>query len=113
MAEGASLIEVAVLLDVRRETVWNWCNENSDQYIPEFSNTIKRGLELSQVWWEKQGRTNIQNKDFSWVGWFMNVKNRFPEDWRDKKEIQNKTKIEGGKIQIIAEGEEPETSEGE
>lgn len=113
MSEGASLVEVADLLDVRRETIWDWCNPDSPRYNEDFSNVIKRGLQKCQVWWEKQGRSNLGNKEFSWVGWFMNMKNRFPDDWRDKKEVENKTKIEGGKVQIIAEGDDPETNEDE
>lgn len=111
MSEGASIVEVAGLLDITRQTIYDWCNPDSPRYNQEFSNTIKKGLQKSQIWWEKQGRTNLQNKDFSWVGWFMNMKNRFAEDWRDKKEVEQKTEIKGGKVQIIAEGEDPETNE--
>jgi len=111
MSEGASLVEVADFLDVDRKTIWDWCNEDSPRYKDEFCNVIKRGYQKCQVWWEKQGRANLQNKDFSWVGWFMNMKNRFPEDWRDKKEVENKTEITGGSVKIIAEGEDPETNE--
>ena len=88
MSKGASIVEVADLLDIRRETIYDWCNEESPRFNKTFSNTIKKGLEKSQVWWEKQGRTNLDNTKFNWTGWFMNVKNRFRDDWADKKQIE-------------------------
>ena len=89
MSRGASIVEVADLLDIRRETIYDWCNEESPRFNKTFSNTIKKGLEKSQVWWEKQGRTNLDNTKFNWTGWFMNVKNRFRDDWADKKQIEH------------------------
>ena len=86
MSEGASLKEVAAALGVSRETLRNWGDEKSSTYRPDFSGTIKKGLELSEAWWERQGRTNLFNKDFSCVLWYMNMKNRF--GWRDKQEIK-------------------------
>ena len=83
MSEGASIVEVAGLLDVTRETVYDWTNPNSDRYNLEFSYTIKKGLAASQIWWERQGRTNLENKDFNYTGWYMNMKNRFRDDWQE------------------------------
>lgn len=88
MSEGASIIEVADLLDISRETIYDWCNKESPRFNQQFSDTINKGLIKSQVWWEKTGRENIDNPKFSWTGWFMNVKNRFHKDWRDKQEIK-------------------------
>lgn len=83
MSEGASIVEVAGLLDVDRQTVYNWMDEHK-----EFFDTIKKGLDKSQEWWEKQGRKNLQNKDFNYTGWYMNMKNRFRDDWKDKTETK-------------------------
>lgn len=94
MSEGASIVEVAGLLDVTRETVYDWTNPNSDRYNEEFSYTIKKGLAASQIWWEKQGRKNLNNKDFNYTGWYMNMKNRFRDDWQEvSKNVNQNTNV--------------------
>jgi len=80
MAEGASKVEVAVALGISRDTFYRWI----DKY-PDFSDTIKDGEWLSQAWWEKQGRTNIANKQFNTALWYINMKNRF--NWSDTVKI--------------------------
>ncbi len=80
MSTGASRMEVYNYLDIDDETFARLVKEDID-----FSATIKRGLRASQAWWESQGRFNLENKDFNYVGWYMNMKNRF--GWRDKQDI--------------------------
>lgn len=82
MKEGASITEVAVLLDISRETIYDWIDPKSERFNKEFSDTIKKGLDLSQSWWEKKGRINLENHKFNYVGWYMNMKNRFK--WTDR-----------------------------
>lgn len=80
MSQGASKEELAYLLDVNPETVFRWQKE-----IPEFSKAIKKGVALSKGWWLENGRKQLENKDFSYTGWYMNMKNRF--GWRDKQDV--------------------------
>jgi hypothetical protein len=92
--EGASDVEVkAYLYDIRgslSNDLWErWLEEE-----PDFSETIKRGKLLSEAWWNQIGRTSLTDKDFSYTGWYMNMKNRF--GWRDKTEIDQKTEHSGG-----------------
>lgn len=87
MSEGASKIEVSAAIDVSIETMAQWCNPNGDYFNKDFSDSIKKGLSLSQAWWERNGRTNLKDKDFNYTGWYMNMKNRF--QWADKQEVVN------------------------
>ena len=48
---------------------------------------VQEGLWLSQGWWERQGRVSLGVREFNHVLWMMNVKNRFPSDWRDRHEV--------------------------
>lgn len=85
---GAADIEIiAQIHDWRekfsRDLFYRWLDEE-----PEFSDTIKRGRELAEAVWTREGRENLKDKDFSYVGWYMNMKNRY--GWRDKQEIENK-----------------------
>lgn len=86
MKEGASQVEVCGLLGISHDTLHRWKKE-----IPEFSDTISHGIMLSNCWWEKKGRKNLENKDFSATLWYMNMRNRF--DWRDKTSHDHSGKV--------------------
>jgi len=94
--DGASDVEIkAWIYDVRgsfSNDLWErWLNDE-----PEFSETIKVGKILSEAWWSRSGRKNLENKEFNYTGWYMNMKNRF--GWKDKQEVDQKSE---GKVEVL------------
>lgn len=85
MKEGCSIAEICLELDICKQTFYNWCEENK-----EFLDAKKKGQFFSEGWWMKQGRINLMNKDFSYTGWYMNMKNRF--GWTDRVDQTSKGK---------------------
>lgn len=97
-AEGASDIEI-------RSMIWEWRKGFSDdlwyRWIkeePEFAGVIKKGRILCQSWWEKEGRRGIKDKNFSHVGWYMNMKNRF--GWSDRHDHTTNGKDVTGPVKV-------------
>ena len=98
-SKGASDVEAKALIHQWRGS---FSNDLWDRWLKEeekFSETIKLGKLRSQAWWERKGRQNLENKEFSYTGWYMNMKNRFINDWREKQEIDHTTK--GDKLNVI------------
>ena len=78
---GASDVEMRGFLNCICHETWTRLIKEE----PEFSETIKIASNACQVWWEKNGRLNLHDKDFSATLWYMNMKNRF--GWADKREV--------------------------
>ena len=93
MKDGHSKTVVAAELDICKDTFYRWCDPDGDSYIQEFSDSVKKGVSLSEAWWEKEGHLALRDDKFNSTLWYMNMKNRF--NWADKKEIKSDTTIKG------------------
>ena len=83
--EGWSIEEICIELVICKQTFYNWCESNS-----EFLDSKKKGESFSQGWWMRQGRVNLENKDFSATLFYMNMKNRF--GWKDRQDVTTNDK---------------------
>ena len=99
--EGMSVVEMAAEIGVHRETL----EENWPTAHPEFSEAFTHARQLSQAWWERQGRVNLLLPPgagtFNASVWSRSMAARFPKDWREKTETAL-TGANGGPVQIVA-----------
>lgn len=86
MTEGASKVEVCAELGICYDTFLDYQEKHA-----KFSESVKKGDQLSAAWWERQGRLSLKDKEFSYTGWYMNMKNRF--GWADKQEVKHSGEI--------------------
>jgi transposase len=89
MEKGFSKEAAAAHVRISKDTLYEWAKK-----YPEFSDALKLGVQLSQIFWEKKGIDNLeetyQGTKLNSTNWIFNMKNRF--NWRDKKDLS----LEGG-----------------
>jgi hypothetical protein len=79
-ANGESVVEVCAYLDIVKDTFYQWV-----ETYPEFSDSYKKGIELSEAWWARYGRIGSMGKvKIQPATWIFNMKNRFR--WTDRVE---------------------------
>lgn len=97
MATGLSFESFAAVAKVDRDTIYNWI-----EIHPDFSDAKKQAFEESRLFWEKKGieglfseseydaNTKISSsKSMNAAVWIFTMKNRFPEEWKDKHETEH------------------------
>lgn len=97
MENGYSFESFAGLVNVCKETIYTWTREHS-----EFLDAKNRAFEKSRLFWEKQNieglykqtefdndGNKISEKSINSTVLIFNMKNRFPEEWRDKQTVEH------------------------
>jgi len=102
MKQGLSFESFAGLVNVDRQTIYNWLDAHS-----EFFDAKKQGFEQSRLFWElaaTRGATG-QIPNFNATMAIFNLKNRFPKEWRDRQEVDHQSSdgtMTPQKIEIVA-----------
>lgn len=71
MMQGRSFSNAAALMGISYTIAYDWVKEvdadgnPNPRFKPDFLKAYKIGLELSELWWDEIGRTNLGNKDFN------------------------------------------------
>lgn len=87
--EGKSKAQMARSLGVARQTLDNWAEAHT-----EFLDALTRARDLSLAWWEEQLEQGIWSKEFNATAYAFAMKNRFPDDYRDKHEHKVDAKLD-------------------
>jgi len=82
--EGGSDVEIRAELNISNGLFNRWMSDED-----EFLTTIKRGRTLSEAWWYRKGRENIENPKFNATLYFMNMRNRWGWNNNDKEQPQD------------------------
>lgn len=101
MAQGLSKESFAGAIGTSKQRIYDWAEQ-----FEEFRDAVKRGEELSRLFWESLGVEGARGSDaFNATAWIFNMKNRFHEEWRDRHEH---TGPEGGAlvVQVVRHGDE-------
>jgi len=85
---GEGVVEACKMLGISKETFYEWGRIHG-----KFSDAIKSFKLNSQVWWEKGGRAGTFGKvsGFNATSYSLQMRNRFPEDWRDKQDLDHRS----------------------
>lgn len=97
MTKGYSFESFAAVVPCHRDTLYEWVKVH-----PKFSDAKQQGMEQARLFWEKVGIEGLFNtseydkeagtgssKSMNAALWIFNMKNRFPNEWKDKREVEN------------------------
>lgn len=89
--EGKSFCQMACAMDITEETLYQWKKSK-----PDFSESLKKARQHAQAWWEDHGQRGTigQIDGFNSTSYVWQTKNRFPDAFRDKHEIEHSGEVE-------------------
>jgi hypothetical protein len=81
---GKSRAQIAAALDVAIKTTREW-----EEVHPEFRSAMSRARDYALAWWEEAGQAGMFMMGFNATAWSLQVRNRFPDDYRDRREVEH------------------------
>lgn len=72
LSYGKSFAALAGELDVSIESIERWRKEK-----PEFNDACNRGRAKGQAWWEEQGDSNMENRNYSATMYIFKMKSQY------------------------------------
>ena len=104
--EGDSKVEMAVKLNVSRQTLYYWMDD-----YPDFFDAMKRAEEYAAAWhhtmFKKMATGQIQNANPTAL--IFNSKNQCPDEFRDRREVDIDGKV--GVFEIDFTGYDEDTAD--
>jgi hypothetical protein len=79
MSQGYSIAALAGHLGVSRTAILDWARDHED-----FSCALSEGKAASALWWENCIRNNALSGQGNSTSSIFGLKNRAPEEWRDR-----------------------------
>jgi DNA-binding XRE family transcriptional regulator len=93
--KGKSKTQMAAHLDISRSTFDRWLEANED-----FKESWELADTHAQAFWEEIGFGGVGNKFFNDRAWSLQVRNRFPRDYKESRELEL-SGVGGAPIQIV------------
>lgn len=90
MSDGSSKVQWCAEIEISYDAFLRWQKEND-----KFHESVKRAELKCQSWWEKKSKSAIfgEVEGFNATGYIFNMKNRFPDFYKDKQEIDMNAKV--------------------
>lgn len=96
LKDGYSLAAFAGHIGVALSTVNLWAKDHE-----EFSVAVKEARALAVLWWENRAREVALGKDGNPTLVIFGLKNRAPDEWRDKVETEHSGKVQVERIKRV------------
>lgn len=94
LKDGYSVAAFAGHIGVSYSTVKLWAQEHD-----EFSAAVKDGQAAAVLWWEQRARAVAMGEEGNPTAVIFGLKNRAPEEWRDKVETEHSGSVAITKIE--------------
>ena len=102
---GKSITAMANACGVHRETIYAWMETH-----PAFSDAINLARQYALEWWETsgQGQTRGRYEGANATSMIFMMKNQFPDDYRDRREIDHSGELKIVEVDFTGYEEDPD-----